>query len=546
LTLLAPASPITVTDYVTLTLGTFIPANGSVFNNLSVGPGSTLSIPSGAGITINGTYTNTGGTADVSQLTLHLAGDGSGTVKANPKGTLFDTGTIVTLTASPAPGSRFFRWAGDVVGSTNPATVTLSADRVVTGTFVPIAGVLPVNTSPLVVQQTTNFTATLSGDNALNCTWDFGDGTPPGAGLTASHTYTQVGTYLATVTGTSFTNTVTATTTVVVGDTLLPVGPALDAELVYTTTQGRLPVTATLQLPAGAAAGADTLVFTEIPTSTHPLSSSLKFAGLNFSLSAYVSQTLQAGFHFQVPVTLTLAYAATGLRPDDEATFNLRHWNGTTWATDGITLIQRDTVNHQLVYTLDHLSDYSITERGTSLLYLPLVLQRYAPGPDLIVQHLAITPNGGVQVVIKNQGDAPVTSEFWVEVYVNPSTPPTHVNQSWPLLGSQGLTWGVTNVALSQLRPGGMLTLTVNDPYYVAAYSQLNLPLTAGTPVYAQVDSVDHATTYGAVLENHEMIGGPYNNITGPVSVAAADEIAPLEAQPITHLPGDGDTLPTR
>jgi hypothetical protein len=545
-TILAPSNPITVTDYVTLTLGTFIPANGSAFNNLSVGPGSTLSIPLGSGITIDGTYTNTGGTSNASQLTVYLAGDGSGAVNSDPEGMLFATGTVITVTANPVPGSRFFRWAGDLLGSTNPTTLTLSVDRIITATFVPIARVWPVNSSPVVLQQTTDFTTTLSGDGALSCTWDFGDGTAPSAGLTASHAYTQVGTYLATVTGTSFTNTVTATTTVVVGDLMFPVVPGLDNTLVYTTTQGGLPITATLEVPAGAAAGAETLVLTGIQTSTHSLSNTLKFAGLNFSLNAYITQTRQAGFHFQVPVTLTLAYDATDVRPDDEPSFNLLYWNGTFWATDGITLIQRDTVNHQLVYTLDHLSDLSLTQRGIRIVYLPFVINKPSVlAPDLIVQRLIVSPNN-IQVVIKNQGYAAVTNEFWVEVYVAPTTPPTAVNQSWPMLGKQGLTWGATTAALPQLQPGGVLTLTVNGSYYVPAYSKISWPLAEGLSVYAQVDSVNHATNYGAVRENHEITGGTYNNIAGPAWVAAANQMAPLTAQPITHLPGDGDRLPLR
>jgi hypothetical protein len=40
--------------------------------------------------------------------------------------------------------------------------------------------------------------------------------------------------------------------------------------------------------------------------------------------------------------------------------------------------------------------------------------------------------------------------------------------------------------------------------------------LPAGTVLYAQVDSFNPDTAYGAVLETHEIIGRPYNNIGGP------------------------------
>jgi hypothetical protein len=52
--------------------------------------------------------------------------------------------------------------------------------------------------------------------------------------------------------------------------------------------------------------------------------------------------------------------------------------------------------------------------------------------------------------------------------------------------------------------------------------------LPAGTTVYAQADSWNLCTTYGAVLENHEMTGGVYNNVTHTVSVSLAGSPALL------------------
>ena len=88
--------------------------------------------------------------------------------------------------------------------------------------------------------------------------------------------------------------------------------------------------------------------------------------------------------------------------------------------------------------------------------------------------------------------------------------------------------WGVTADALPLL-PGSVLTMTndVDDAYYYPGLSNLSV-LTPGTPVYAQVDSANALTNYGAVLENHEISGGVYNNVTGPVLTACL----PLERQP--------------
>jgi hypothetical protein len=75
---------------------------------------------------------------------------------------------------------------------------------------------------------------------------------------------------------------------------------------------------------------------------------------------------------------------------------------------------------------------------------------------------------------------------------------------------------------LLRLVPGGSLTLNVNDAHYVADLSSFSGSLPPGTVVYAQVDSFNLETTYGNVLEAHEMTGGPYNNIRGPVHSTAA------------------------
>ena len=180
-----------------------------------------------------------------------------------------------------------------------------------------------------------------------------------------------------------------------------------------------------------------------------------------------------------------------------------------------------------------------------TFVYLPLVMRNYATAPDLIVERIVASRNN-VQVVIKNQGDMSVKDEFWVDVYINPTTAPTHVNQTWNMLGNQGLTWGVTDTALSRLQPGGVLTLTLTDDYFQPDLSVVNWPLPVGTPVYAQVDSADANTNYGSVLENHEVLGGPYNNVSQTVSTSGASDAAvPPAANSSQLVPATG-YLPRR
>lgn len=166
-------------------------------------------------------------------------------------------------------------------------------------------------------------------------------------------------------------------------------------------------------------------------------------------------------------------------------------------------------------------ADYSITFTTIEVLaetalsvYLPLVLKQPPPTPpDLIIDNLLVS-GGGVTIVVKNQGGRSVVDAFWVDAYINPDSPPTQVNQRWEDLGDEGLVWGVVPPAIP-IAPGGTLTLTLNGDYYVGPpTSQASLPLTVGTAVYAQVDSVNFETDYGNVAEGDEG-----NNIAGPVGV---------------------------
>ena len=179
-------------------------------------------------------------------------------------------------------------------------------------------------------------------------------------------------------------------------------------------------------------------------------------------------------------------------------------------------------------------------------IYLPLVSRNALMAPDLIVQNLVVT-HRSVQVVIKNQGNAPVNDDFWVDVYINPNPAPTHVNQVWWMLGKEGLVWGVKDTALP-IQPGGVMTLTLGDRYYTSTLSTFSGWIPNGTPVYAQVDAANTNTTYGGVLESHEILNGLYNNIAGPVYPAVDLTTNVAASEPA--LAGDrspaSDSLPPR
>jgi subtilisin-like proprotein convertase family protein len=148
--------------------------------------------------------------------------------------------------------------------------------------------------------------------------------------------------------------------------------------------------------------------------------------------------------------------------------------------------------------------------------YLPLVARNFIQAPDLVVAHIDAGPQG-VDVVIANRGSAPVRNAFWVDLYVNPTTEPFAVNETWNLMGTQGAVWGVT----TPIEPGEALTLTVGDAFYYAAYSHLERPLPAGADLYVHVDSAGDPA-YGGVLESHEVLESGYNNILETIVGPAA------------------------
>src|SRR5439155_16151886 len=78
-------------------------------------------------------------------LTVIKAGTGSGTVTSTPTGITcgtdcsgtYPSGTVVTLTATPATDSAFTGWSGGGCTGTASCSVTLTAATTVTAAFIP-------------------------------------------------------------------------------------------------------------------------------------------------------------------------------------------------------------------------------------------------------------------------------------------------------------------------------------------------------------------------------------------------------------------------
>jgi uncharacterized repeat protein (TIGR01451 family) len=160
------------------------------------------------------------------------------------------------------------------------------------------------------------------------------------------------------------------------------------------------------------------------------------------------------------------------------------------------------------------------------------------PRPDLVVESIE-TGAETLQVVVRNQGDGPALEPFWVDLYVDPDRPPQSANDTWQLSGTQGAVWGVT----APLMPGEAITLTWGDASFWAEQSHIEWPLPTGTPLYAQADSANTGSHHGAVLEGHEVLHGPYNNILGPLPTTEPVNMptTPPASAPLRgELPGRG------
>ena len=86
----------------------------------------------------------------------------------------------------------------------------------------PITALAAANDGPKEVGVPISLTATITGGTEISYTWDFGDG-GAGSGITTTHAYAQAGIYTATVQAVSSANSMTATTTVYVGDAVVEV-----------------------------------------------------------------------------------------------------------------------------------------------------------------------------------------------------------------------------------------------------------------------------------------------------------------------------------
>ena len=108
-------------------------------------------VASASTVAINGSFDDTVDWADVAleikplivtPFTLTVNTTGSGAVTVNPSGGVYNPGTVVTLTATPALGFQFSGWSGDLSSSDNPAAITMTGNKTVTAVFIPSGSIV--------------------------------------------------------------------------------------------------------------------------------------------------------------------------------------------------------------------------------------------------------------------------------------------------------------------------------------------------------------------------------------------------------------------
>ncbi|MBN1978929.1 MAG: tandem-95 repeat protein [Anaerolineae bacterium] len=137
-------------------------------------------------------------------------------------------------------------------------------------TDVPITGLTATNDSPTQLGSPTTLTATITAGTNTVYSWGFGDSTS-GNGAVTTHTYLAIGTYTAVVTASNDAGVVTATTTVVVDESIAGLSAINDSP-----TQLGSPTTLTATITAGSnvaytwALGDSTSGYGAVLTHTYP------------------------------------------------------------------------------------------------------------------------------------------------------------------------------------------------------------------------------------------------------------------------------------
>jgi hypothetical protein len=434
-------------------------ANGSDYNNVSPTPGA---VSFTAGQTQR-------------QITLDALGDFN---------VELDETIIVTLSNASAPGS------GTATITTPSAQTTITNDDSAGFTITPTTGLTTTEAGGVA-----SFTVRLNSQPSVNVTVtlissDPTEGTPSPAALVFSPANWNSN-QTVTVTGQD--------------------DPVADGDLPYTIQTG-----AASSDPDYSGLDPADVALTNLDDDTPGYTISPN----SFALSEGGSQVVSFALYTPPTADVTINLSSNDLSEctvsPASITLNASNWqSGASFTVEGVNDDLDDGVQPCTIATTVNSSDsaygrldpddidLTVFERR---IFLPLIFNNFVAIPDLVIVPGSLSAgSGGVSLQVQNVGMVAVVDTFWVDVYFNPTQTPT-VNKPWKTIAPAGAVWGVTK----SLVPGETLTLMVGGAYYDAGRSSASFP--ANAQVYAYVDSINHATSYGNVRESHEA-----NNLAGPV-----------------------------
>lgn len=186
-------------------------------------------------------------------------------------------------------------------------------------------------------------------------------------------------------------------------------------------------------------------------------------------------------------------------------------WDSADNGTYTVTLVAsqvRDTAGNTAGQAV--LGTFSVAVSAAAhAIYLPNIQREGAP--DLVITGITLVPSKStfaagepveLLVTVQNQGKA-TAKGFWVDLYINPSSPPIAANQPWntrcALAPCFGMAWEITG----ELAPGQ--TIVLSSRSLPAGYSVWPGYFASGTSdLYAYADSYSAGVVSGAVAESDE------------------------------------------
>jgi uncharacterized repeat protein (TIGR01451 family) len=348
-----------------------------------------------------------------------------------------------------------------VSNSVTAETVIPAAETTVTIEDRAIEGLSAINDSPTLLGNTTTFTASVTAGTNVEYQWDFTDGTVTDwtSSPTTTHTFAGAGTYIVTVRArNSATQEAFFTTTdaIIVGPDLAITKTASAPEV----EAGEL-VTFTLTVENSGSYTATSLIISD------QLPNGATFVSAPFADGSGDGQLANG----------IVTWTADELGPNASITVLLVVTGESSLINDTYSVRTEDQFGQNVAGS----PSVSVIVNADSIIFLPIITTA-APSdlPDLIGS-FTLSPNkttfSADELVtisgrVTNQGTAPSTDAFWVDLFINPTTPPTpgEVPTIWNLRCEQpciGISWAITRT----LQPGESITFNSTADSYHDEYT---------------------------------------------------------------------------